>query len=315
MTGIALTDSFNGAATGNRASGFGIAALQLAFSPGDNIDQLIAEITSVAKRFPWVSMIVAGELCGYGANTEFAQCMPGDAESRLCRAAAEHNLWIIPGSLYELRDGAIFNTTPVIDPQGTVIARYRKIFPFRPYEHGIAPGNEFVVFDVPEVGRFGISICYDMWFPETIRAMVWQGAEVILHPTMTGTIDRGRELLIAQSNAVCNQCYLLDVNNAGDLGNGRSIFVGPEGEVLHQSGEQTEIVPLQLDLERVRAARRGGTLGLGQVLKSFRDTPLQYPCYNQAQPMSQTLADLGPMRMPERPVKSASTPTRRPAPR
>ena len=117
---------------------------------------------------------------------------------------------------------------------------------------------------------------------------------------MTGTIDRGRELVMAQANAIFNQCYFLDVNNAGDLGNGRSIYVGPEGDILHQSAEQTEVVPLTLNFGRLREVRRSGTLGLGQVLKSFRDTPLNYPCYNQPNGESPALRSLGPLQMQQR---------------
>ena len=299
MTEISLADTTDHATSGNRASSFGIAALQLAFSDGDNIDQLIAEIASVAKRYPWVSMIVAGELCGYGANTEFADCMP-DAETRLCRAAAEHDLWIIPGSLYEKRDGAIFNTTPVINSHGEVIARYRKIFPFLPYERGIEPGSEFVVFDVPEVGRFGISICYDMWFPETTRSLVSLGAEVILHPTMTNTIDRDVEIAIARSSAVTNQCYFFDVNVAGKLGVGQSVICGPGGEVIYQAGVGREIMPFEVDFNYLQRCRERGWQALGQPLKSFRDNAVVYPAYGHARAPSAALEKLGALDLPKR---------------
>ena len=294
-----MADPSNATATGSRSGSFGIAGLQLAFAPGDNIDQLIAEIESVAKRFPWVSMIVAGELCGYGANTQFADCM-ADAEGRLCRVAAQHKLWIIPGSLYEKRDGAIFNTTPVINPQGEVISRYRKIFPFLPYEAGIEPGSEFVVFDVPDVGCFGISICYDMWFPETIRSLVSLGAEVILHPTMTNTIDRDPEIAIARANALINQCYFVDINVAGNLGVGQSVICGPGGEVIYQAGVGREIIPFEVDLDYLRRCRERGWHGLGQPLKSFRDNKIIYPAYAAARAPSPALESLGPLDLPQR---------------
>jgi len=167
------------------------------------------------------------------------------------------------------------------------------MYPFLPYEKGVNSGNLFVLLDVPEVGRFGVSICYEGWVPETTRALVWKGAEVIIHPTMTGTIDRAQELIIAQANAIVNQCYFVDVNNAGQLGNGRSIFVGPEGDIIHQSGEVGEQVPFTIDLNRVREVRRPGTLRLGQILKSFRDTPIDFPCYRgeyRASPSRDALA-------------------------
>ena len=283
------------AASGAR---FGIAGLQTAFSPGDNIAQLCAEIRAVARRFPWVRMVLAGELCGFGANVEAAQCMPGDAEAQLCKVAAEHGLWVIPGSLYERRDGVVHNTTPVIDPSGKVVARYRKIFPFLPYERNIEPGSEFVVFDVPGAGRFGVSICYDMWFPETTRSLCSLGAEVILHPTMTNTIDRDVEICIARASAVGNQCYFVDVNVAGNLGVGRSVICGPGGEVVYQAGVGREVMAFEVDFDYLRRCREQGWHGLGQPLKSFRDNPVVYPAYGAARAESETFARLGALELP-----------------
>ena len=101
------------------------------------------------------------------------------------------------------------------------------------------------------------------------------------HPAsdLTNTIDRDLELAIARTNAAVNQCYFFDINCAGRLGYGRSIVVGPDGNVLHQAGSGHEIIPVEIDLEHVRRSRRRGLLGLGQVLKSFRDTEVQFPPY------------------------------------
>ena len=96
--------------------------------------------------------------------------------------AREYGIWFVPGSLYEKRDGAIYNTSSVINPKGEIVARYSKMFPFTPFEEGVTPGEEFCVFDVPDVGRFGLLNCYDIWFPETMRTLTAMGAEVILHP-------------------------------------------------------------------------------------------------------------------------------------
>jgi predicted amidohydrolase len=244
-------------------------------------------------------MVVFPELCSFGPGLSFAEAMPGPTETRYQALAKKNNIWLIPGSIFERAGEDIFNTAPVINPKGEVVARYRKMYPFLPYEKGVKSGTEFVVFDVPEIGRFGVSICYDGWVPETTRALVWKGAEVIIHPTMTGTIDRAQELIIAQVHAIVNQCYFVDVNNAGQLGNGRSIVVGPEGEIIHQSGEVGEQVPFTIDLNRVREVRRSGTLRLGQILKSFRDTPIEFPCYRGKYQESPSMAALGPLAMPE----------------
>jgi hypothetical protein len=110
-----------------------------------------------------------------------------------------------------------------------------------------------------------------MWFPETIRTLAVMGAEVILHPTMSGTIDREIELSIVRAMASVNQCYLFDVNGLDTGGCGRSIVCGPDGRILHQSEGTEEIIPLELDIERARRSRELGILRLGQPLKSFRD--------------------------------------------
>ena len=278
---------------------FSIAALQVALPYGDNRDALEKETALVLARFPWVQMVVFPELCSFGPGVASAETMPGPTETRYQALAKKHCIWLIPGSIYERVGEDVFNTAPVINPAGQVVARYRKMYPFLPYEKGVKHGNEFVVFDVPDVGRFGVSICYDMWIPETTRALAWLGAEIVIHPTMTGTIDRPQELVIAQANAIVNQCYFVDVNNAGQLGNGRSIFVGPEGEIIHQSGEVGEQIPFTIDLHRVREVRRTGTLRLGQILKSFRDTPIDFPCYRGKYQDSSSMAALGPLTMPE----------------
>ena len=110
-----------------------------------------------------------------------------------------------------------------------------------------------------------------MWFPETIRTLAVMGAEVILHPTMTGTMDRDIEHSIDQTMAAVNQCYFFDINGLDSGGIGRSTICGPDGRVLYQAGSTEEIIPIEIDLERVKQSREKGVMRLGQPLKSFRD--------------------------------------------
>jgi len=276
-----------------------IAGLQLALTQGDNLATIEKEIASTMARFPWLKMLVIGELAAFGSGKDFAQALPGPAEQFLCGLAKKYQVWLVPGSLYEKRADKLFNTTSVINPDGEVIARYRKMFPWTPYESGVEAGSDFVVFDVPEVGRFGVSICYDMWFPETTRTLACMGAEIIIHPTMTNTIDRDAELAIMRASAVTNQCYVVDVNVAGQIGNGRSIVAGPGGEVVYQAGAGRDIFPLELDLVAVRNARERGWHGLGQPLKSFRDSQQSFPPYQDANEKNAYLDSLGPLEIPK----------------
>ncbi len=276
----------------------GIAALQLQLAKGDNCDRIAAEVAAVKARLPWVEMVVLGELSLFGASTAHAQPLPGEAEAKMCEAARAAGVWLVPGSLFEQDGGRIYNTAPVIDPTGQVVARYRKIYPFLPYEQGVTAGNEFVVFDVPGVGRFGMSICYDMWFPETIRTLTWMGAEVILHPGMTNTIDRDAELAVARASAATNQVFFVDINTAGSLGVGLSGVFGPGGEVIHQAGSGHEVIAVELDLDQVTRVRERGWHGLGQPLKSLRDTPITFPPYRDGFAASPTFSGLGPLEKP-----------------
>jgi predicted amidohydrolase len=281
---------------------FAIAGLQLEAANGDNVDSMLAEIDSAARRFPWLNMVVLSELNAFGGDRAAAEPMPGPTEDRFCEAAKRHGIWVIPGSMFEKVGERIYNTTPVISPEGVVISRYRKQFPWTPYEAGVTPGDQFSVFDIPGVGRFGISICYDMWFPETIRAMAWMGAEVILHPSLTSSIDRDVETAMVRSHAAINQCYFFDVNLAGPLGVGQSCIAGPGGEVVYQAGKGREIIPLKLDLNYLREVRKNGWQNLGQPLKSFRDSHVQFPQYSQGYD-SEALRQLGELRMPNRDTK------------
>ena len=227
---------------------------------------------------------------------KFAQPLENETIKLFQADAIRHNVWLIPGSFYEkAKDGRIYNTSVVINPAGEIVSVYRKMFPFRPYEAGVSDGTEFCVFDVPSVGRFGLAICYDMWFPETSRQLTSLGAEVLLHPVLTGTTDRDAELAIARATAAQFQCYVFDVNGLAAGGVGRSCVVDPTSMVLHQSGGQEDMFPIEVDLDQVRRQREAGLRGLGQVLKSFRDRSVDFPVYSRDTEHDAYLHTLGPL--------------------
>ena len=281
---------------------FAIAGVQMTVAAErENVSVMERRLDILMARYPWVQMVLFSELAPYGPLPRHAQPLPSPAEAAFQEMAAKHKVWLLPGSQYErASDGAIYNTASVIDPAGQVVARYRKMFPFRPYEEGIAPGTSFCVFDVPAVGRFGVSICYDIWFPETTRTLTAMGAEVLLHPVLTGSIDREVELSIARATAAQFQCYVFDINGVGAGGIGRSCIVDPAGHLLHQAAGEEEIIPIEVDLAQVRRQRETGIRGLGQVLKSFRDRPREFPVYDRAAGFDAYLATLGPLQMPAR---------------
>ncbi|MGE0639432.1 MAG: carbon-nitrogen hydrolase family protein [Thermoanaerobaculia bacterium] len=278
-----------------------IAAIQMRIGGVNNVDALCHRLDLAMAAFPWIQMVVMSELAARGPGVHHAEPLPSEIENRFCALARRHGIWLVPGSLCESVGELVYNTAPVISPDGAVVARYRKMFPFAPYEKGITPGTEFVVFDVPQVGRFGVSICYDIWIPETTRTLAAMGAEVVLHPSLTPTIDRDIELALVRSSAAVNQCFIVDVNGLEAGGNGRSIVAGPDGEIVYQAGEGPQIIPLELDLERVRRSRAAGVLGLGQPLKSFRDRPVDFSVYDRNRAAEfPFLPALGPLEKPGR---------------
>ena len=280
---------------------FAIAGIQMRISASQsNIPAMAHRLDILMMRFPWVQMVVFSELAPFGPLPGHAQTLPGPAEDAFREMAAKHRIWLLPGSVFEAAGDLVYNTASVIDPDGHIVGRYRKMFPFQPYENHVQPGREFLVFDVPEVGRFGVSICYDMWFPETSRTLASMGAEVILHPTMTDTIDRDVELSIARATAVTNQCYFFDINGVGDGGVGSSIIVGPAGYIIHQAGGGEEMIPVEINLGRVRREREVGIRSLGQPLKSFRDRPVDFPVYSRTPESEAYLQSLGPLTKPHR---------------
>lgn len=277
---------------------FTIAGLQLSPSASeDNFSTIKAQVLATKRRYPNVAMILLPELATFGPAPRFAADFPNQTDDNFQQLAREAGVWLCNGSLFERDGDHIYNTSSVYTPEGEVACRYRKIYPFLPYEEGISAGNQPQTFTVPGVGVFGISICYDMWFPETTRALIWQGAEVILHPTLTNTIDRDAELAIARASAATNQCYMLDINSASPLGVGRSIIAGPGGEVLHQAGGNQEAIVIDIDLDYLRRVREQGWHSLGQPLKSFRDTQVSFPQYQGQR--SAALDALGPLSKPK----------------
>lgn len=280
---------------------FPIAGIQMNVQFGqDNIPMMRHKLEVLMLRFPSVEMVVFSELAAFGASLSHAQPMPGPAETAFCEMARRHGLWLIPGSIFEKVGDVVYNTAPVINPNGEVIGRHRKMFPFTPHEFGVTGGKDFVVWDVEGVARFGVSICYDMWFPETTRTLAAMGAEVILHPTMTDTIDRDVELAISRASAAMNQCFFFDVNGVGNGGTGRSIVIRPTGTVIHTAGDSEEVFPVDIDPSVVQRCRTTGMFGLGQPLKSFRDRNVDFTLYHSNGAGQEYLHSLGPLVKPGR---------------
>jgi len=279
---------------------FAIAGIQMHVSAAhDNVAAMKHRVELALARFPWINMIMFSELAAFGPLVGNHPQSLEDTFETFQELAVQHKIWLLPGSMFEKRNEGIFNTSVVINPGGEIVGRYDKMFPFTPYEADVTGGTEFLVFDVPDIGRFGVSICYDIWFPETTRTLSSMGMEVLLHPVLTGTTDRDVELSIARATAAQFQCYVFDVNGIGAGGIGRSCIFGPGGTLMYEARGAEEIIPIEIDLDLVRRQREVGQNGLGQVLKSFRDRNADFPVYDNALFNHDYLNNLGALEMPK----------------
>ena len=145
------------------------------------------------------------------------------------------------------------------------------MYPWLPYEINVDSGNDICIFDMPGKGIIGVHICYDLWFPETSRALAIAGAELIINPTLTPTKDREIETLMVRTTAAQQQAYYIDVNSCGDQGCGLSIAADPEGNILHKCSDQEDLFTIDVDFDVSHNSRVKGYMNLGQNLKSYRD--------------------------------------------
>ena len=96
---------------------------------------------------------------------------------------------------------------------------------------------------------------------------------------MTHTIDRDVDIAVSHATSAMMQCYVFDVNGLGAGGNGQSCVFDPSGRTLYKGDGTEQIIPIEVDLEQVRSLARTRTGGLGQMAKSFRDRPADFPVY------------------------------------
>lgn len=268
------------------------AAPRLAVGAAPAFAQFACEVEALTADFPSVCMVVYPEahLCGVsGSPVErveqlqaAAEPLNGPRSGALAALAGDLGIWLVPGTVCERGpSGELFNTALVYSPQGELVAWYRKIFVWRPYEP-YKPGDRFVVFDLPDVGRVGLSICYDTWFPEVARHLAWMGAEVIINPAQTSTSDRAQEYVLARANAIINQVFVVSANAAAPLGMGRSLIVDPEGRVrVEARSEAATMLTDVLDFDDVSRVRTYGTAGVNRMWDFFSpdDDVLDLPLY------------------------------------
>ena len=250
-----------------------LAALQLQLDKTDNLDFLLSELNDLVKSRDDLDIIIFSELAVGGAGAKNCNHPLSKYEKIFSEFAKNNSIFLIPGTFYEEDEEKVFNVAPVYNREGKLIAKAKKIYPWLPYELDVDSSDEICVFNFEDKGNIGIHICYDLWFPETARALAIAGAELIINPTMTPTKDRDVETIMVQATAAQQQCYYVDINGSGEQGNGKSLICDYEGSIIDNANNENKILEAEIDFDKVKEARKKGFMGLGQPLKSFRDNP------------------------------------------
>jgi predicted amidohydrolase len=232
--------------------------------------ELVAEAAGRGARV----VLLPEKWTGFGSPEILRACAErlddGDSVAAMRGWAREHGIHLIGGSITERADGAdkLFNTCVAVDPHGDVAAVYRKIHLFdvdvggqRYRESDLEEGGEEIV--TVEVDRWivGLSICYDVRFPELYRILALRGTEVIVVPAaFTAVTGRDHWELLLRARAVENQAFLVA---AGDWGehpggkrtHGHSMVVDPWGTILASRPDGDGVVVARLDPQRLEEIR------------------------------------------------------------
>lgn len=213
---------------------------------------------------------------------DYAEAIPGPSTERLARAARAADV-VVVASLFERRAAGLYhNTAVVLDADGTLAGRYRKMhIPDDPeyYEkYYFTPGDlGFTPIDT-SIGRLGVLVCWDQWYPEAARLMALAGAELLIYPSAIGWDDanddadeQDRQLSawqgVQRGHAIANNLAVVTSNRVGIEADtaggatdirfwGHSFVFGAQGETLAEAGEMPELLLARVDLHRTEALRR-----------------------------------------------------------
>ena len=269
------------------------------------IESRVAEAAAQGARLVLLQELHNGAyFCQHESTAEFdlAEPVPGPSTARLGALAKKHGV-VIVGSLFERRAAGLYhNTAVVLEKDGTLLGKYRKMhipddpgfyekFYFTPGDLGFEPIDT-------SVGRLGVLVCWDQWYPEAARLMALAGAELLLYPTAIGwdpddvqdekNRQRDAWVLSHRGHAVANGLPVLSCNRVGHetspLGAsgidfwGTSHVLGPQGEFIAEAGTSPTLLLAEVDMQRSEHVRRIWPFlrdrridAYGDLVKRYRD--------------------------------------------
>lgn len=196
----------------------------------------------------------------------------GPIQAQFSQWAREHGIWLVVGSMPTcIADSERFHSTSLVyNEQGALVGHYHKLHLFDAdvadgqgsYRESdtYAPGSELSVIDSP-FGRLGLSICYDLRFPELYRALRAQGADILMVPAaFTRTTGEAHWLPLLQARAIENQCYVVAAGLYGEQGKrqtwGHSVIIDPWGKIQTCLPKGQGLISTSVDPERLAQIRR-----------------------------------------------------------
>jgi predicted amidohydrolase len=243
-----------------------------------DVEANIARATALAREAATGSdLVVLPEYLQYRGTADgwraSARPVPGPTTDPFTTVAREAGCWILAGTRAEASGDPLrpHNTAVVIDPSGAIAARYRKVHLFDVHvvdgpqtteSAKVTAGDGLVAVDLAGT-RLGLSVCYDLRFPEVYRALALAGAEVLAVPAdFSARTGRDHWEVLLRARAIESGAWVVAAGSCGNGGPGaipawgHSMVVDPWGRVVAQAGDDETIVRAELDLDQVAAVRR-----------------------------------------------------------
>ena len=246
---------------------------------GDDVDVNVATASRLVAEAAYggADLVVLPELFAYYGSQrrmrEIAEPLGGPITRQLAATAEELGIWLLGGSVCESAEGRVYNTSFLFDRSGEPVARYRKIHLYdvelpgqRPIRESalFAAGDEVVTRDVGGI-RLGLSICYDVRFPELYRGLMTSGAVVLAVPSAFQDVTgRAHWEPLLRARAIEEQSYVLAAAqwgrwgppDAGHRTHGNAMIVDPWGEIVARgAGEGDGVWLADVDRDLVRSVR------------------------------------------------------------
>lgn len=236
-----------------------------------NLDIACGKIREAAGQGAQIAVLPEMFCCPYDNDLffDYGEEEGGLAQQTMSALAKELGIYIVAGSIPELAEGKIYNTSYVYSREGRQIAKHRKIHLFDINIEGgqrfmesdvLSPGDSITTFET-EYGTFGLCICFDFRFEELARCMCLRGAEIIFVPAAFNmTTGPAHWELMHRQRAVDNQCFVVTAAPARDMtasytSYGNSMAVEPFGAVICRAGAEETTLYADLDMERIQAVR------------------------------------------------------------